>query len=280
MRELNVIEIQNAVKKLFLDACCNLGQDAVSALEKAHKAEESPFGKEILSQLLENAAIAHKNQRPCCQDTGMAVLFMDLGQEVHLVGGDLNEAVNEGVRQAYGEGFLRKSVVGDPLNRVNTGDNTPAILHVRIVPGDQVKLVAAPKGFGSENMSALAMLKPAQGIEGVKNFIVETVKKAGGNPCPPVVVGVGIGGTVEKAALLAKEQLTREVGQPSADPQLAQLEREVLERINALGIGPMGLGGRVTALAVHAASFATHIAGLPVVVNMQCHAARHKSIIL
>ena len=268
--------IEQTVYELFLSACCEIGDDVLSLLEKNLAAEESPFGKEVLRQLIENDHLAAKRHMPICQDTGMAVIFMELGQDVHLTGGDVNEAINEGVRRAYKDGCFRASVLS-PLERVNTKDNTPAIVHVRIVPGDTITLTAAPKGFGSENMSRLWMLTPSQGIEGVKNAIVETVRLAGGNPCPPVVVGVGIGGTAECAMLMAKHSLTRECGEPSMDPVLADMEKEMLARINNLGIGPQGLGGRTTALAVHIEQMPTHIAGLPVAVNMQCHAARHKT---
>ena len=279
MREISVREVEDTVRALFLSACCEIGQDVLTLLKAGLEKEESPFGRDILSQLIQNDEIACARQMPICQDTGMAVIFMDVGQDVHFVDGDLSEAVNEGVRRAYRDGHFRASVLS-PLTRINTRDNTPAVLHVRIVPGDRVDITAAPKGFGSENMSRLWMLTPAQGIEGVKNAVVETVRLAGANPCPPVVVGVGIGSTAEGACLTAKRCLTREVGTPAKDPLLADMERELLERINALGIGPQGLGGRVTALAVHIDQSPTHIAGLPVAVNMQCHAARHKHAVL
>lgn len=259
-----------------MGACCEIGVDVLRLLEAGLEREESPFGREILSQLIENDRLAAERHMPICQDTGMAVLFMEVGQDVHFVGGDVNEAINLGVRRAYQDGCFRASVLS-PLSRVNTKDNTPAIVHMRIVPGNHVTLTAAPKGFGSENMSRLYMLTPSQGIEGVKDAIIETVRLAVGNPCPPVVVGVGIGGTAECAMLMAKHSLTRECGEPSPDPMLADMERELLNRINGLGIGPQGLGGRVTALAVHIEQMPTHIAGLPVAVNMQCHAARHKT---
>ena len=251
----------------------------MSLLEKNLQTEESPFGREVLRQLIENDRLAAQRKMPICQDTGMAVIFMDVGQDVHLTGGDVNEAIENGVRRAYRDGCFRASVLS-PLTRINTKDNTPAIVHTRIVPGERVTLTAAPKGFGSENMSKLWMLTPSQGVEGVKNAIVETVRLAGGNPCPPVVVGVGIGGTAERAMRMAKHSLTRECGTPSEDPMLADMERELLERINNLGIGPQGLGGRTTALAVHIEQMPTHIAGLPVAVNMQCHAARHKTAVI
>lgn len=279
MRELNVKHIEDTIYALFMSACCEIGEDVLSLLEKNLQTEESPFGREVLRQLIENDRLAAQRKMPICQDTGMAVIFMDVGQDVHLTGGDVNEAIENGVRRAYMDGCFRASVLS-PLTRINTKDNTPAIVHTRIVPGEQVTLTAAPKGFGSENMSRLWMLTPSQGVEGVKNAIVETVRLAGGNPCPPVVVGVGIGGTAERAMLMAKHSLTRECGTPSEDPMLADMERELLERINNLGIGPQGLGGRTTALAVHIEQMPTHIAGLPVAVNMQCHAARHKTAVI
>ena len=279
MREINVGLVEKTVCDLFLSACCEIGDDVLRLLRERIESEESPFGKEVLRQLIENDELAAKRHMPICQDTGMAVIFMDVGQDVHLVGGDVNEAIERGVRRAYHDGCFRASVLS-PLTRINTKDNTPAIVHMRIVPGEHVAITAAPKGFGSENMSRLWMLTPAQGIEGVKNAIVETVRLAGGNPCPPVVVGVGIGGTAEYAMLMAKHSLTRECGEASPDTMLAEMEKEMLERINRLGIGPQGLGGRTTALAVHIEQMPTHIAGLPVAVNMQCHAARHKTAVL
>lgn len=279
MREIHVSIVEETVYHLFLRACCEIGEDVLSLLRAGLECEESPFGKEVLRQLIENDELASQRKMPICQDTGMAVIFMEIGQDVHLVGGDVNEAINQGVRRAYRDGYFRASVLS-ALERVNTRDNTPAIVHMRIVPGEQILLTAAPKGFGSENMSRLWMLTPSQGIEGVKNAVVETVCLAGGNPCPPVVVGVGIGGTAECAMLMAKHSLTRECGHPSPEPMLAQMEQELLERINCLGIGPQGLGGRTTALAVHIEQMPTHIAGLPVAVNMQCHAARHKSAVI
>lgn len=279
MRELNVKHIEDTIYALFMSACCEIGEDVLSLLERNLQTEESPFGREVLRQLIENDRLAAQKKMPICQDTGMAVIFMDVGQDVHLTGGDMNAAIENGVRRAYRDGCFRASVLS-PLTRVNTKDNTPAIVHTRIVPGEQVTLTAAPKGFGSENMSRLWMLTPSQGVEGVKNAIVETVRLAGGNPCPPVVVGVGIGGTAERAMQMAKHSLTRECGTPSDDPMLADMERELLDRINNLGIGPQGLGGRTTALAVHIEQMPTHIAGLPVAVNMQCHAARHKTAVI
>lgn len=275
IREVDVKEITEQISEMCIQANHFLSPDMDKAMKEALEKEDKPLGKKVLQQLQENLKIAGEDMIPICQDTGMAVVFLKIGQDVHLVGGDLTEAVNEGVRKGYTEGFLRKSVVGDPLERVNTGDNTPAVLHCSIVPGDKVTITVAPKGFGSENMSKVVMLKPAEGIEGVKNTIVQAVKEAGPNACPPVVVGVGIGGTFEKAAMLAKEGLTREVGTHSELPHVRALEEEVLERINESGIGPGGLGGRVTALAVNVNTYATHIAGLPVAVNMCCHVNRH-----
>lgn len=252
----------------------------LSAFTKAAEQEVSPSGKDILKLLLDNARIAKEEKIPICQDTGFTVVFIELGQDVYIDGGNLVEAVNEGVRKGYLEGYLRKSIVGDPLKRENTGDNTPCVIHTTVVPGDKLKITVAPKGGGSENMSALKMLKPADGLPGIKKFIVDTVKAAGPNPCPPLVIGVGIGGTMEKAAIMAKEALLRDVGTANPDKDLAQLEKELLDDINKLGIGPQGLGGKVTALAVHIKTFAAHIASLPVAVNINCHASRHKSVTL
>ena len=279
MREVPVSRIEDTVYALFRSACCEIGDDVLSLLGRSLDKEESPFGREVLRQLIENDHLAAARAMPICQDTGMAVLFMELGQDVHLAGGDVNEAIDRGVRRAYHDGCFRASVL-TPLTRVNTKDNTPAIVHIKLVPGERITLTAAPKGFGSENMSRLWMLTPAQGVQGVKDAVVETVRLAGGNPCPPVVVGVGIGGTAECAMLMAKHSLTRACGEPSPDPMLADMERELLARINDLGIGPQGLGGRTTALAVHIEQMPTHIAGLPVAVNMQCHAARHKTAVI
>lgn len=263
--------------RLCREANCFLGEDVKQALKTAYEKEESPIGKDILSQLLENAGIASTEETPLCQDTGYAVVFLEIGQDVHITGDYIYDAVHEGVRIGYREGYLRKSIVRDPLDRVNTGDNTPAVVHTTVVPGDKVKVTVAPKGGGSENMSALGMLKPADGVAGVKKFILNTVKAAGANPCPPLVIGVGIGGTMEKAALLAKEALLRPLGQSHAKPDIAVLEAELLTAVNNLGIGPQGLGGRITALAVHVETYPAHIASLPVAVNINCHAARHKS---
>lgn len=275
LREIHVEKLTEEIKDMCIRATHFLSQDMDLAMKKAWKEETNPLGKQILGQLQENLKIAGEEMIPICQDTGMAVIFLEIGQDVHFVGGNPEDAVNEGVRQGYTEGYLRKSVVGDPLLRENTKDNTPAVIHYSIVPGDKVKITVAPKGFGSENMSRIYMLKPAQGVEGVKDAIVETVAEAGPNACPPVVVGVGIGGTFEKAALLAKQALTREVGIHSEKEHIRELETELLERINGLGIGPAGLGGSVTALAVNINTYATHIAGLPVAVNICCHVNRH-----
>jgi len=259
-----------------LEANYVIGRDIYNKLKEAQETEESEVGASILKQLTDNYDIAANERIAICQDTGLAILYVELGQEVRIVGGDFEEAINEGVREAYIDGYLRKSAVADPLfDRVNTKDNTPAIIHLKIVPGDQIKLLITPKGFGSENMSALRMLRPADGVEGVKNFVVETAVNAGPNPCPPIVVGVGIGGTVEKAALMAKKATLRPLGQANPDERYAKLEEEILEEINKSGVGPAGLGGRTTALAVNIDHFPTHIAGLPVVVNICCHAARH-----
>ena len=269
--------IAAAVGRLCREANTVLGDDVIEAIDRARAIEKSPRGRDILGKLLENAAVARSDNIPVCQDTGVAVVFLEVGQDVR-IDGNLEEAVNEGVRRGYVEGYLRKSMVGHPLARVNTGDNTPAVIHVRIVPGKKLKITVAPKGAGSENMSAIKMLKPADGVEGVKRFVLEVVKNAGGNACPPLVVGVGIGGTIEKAALIAKEALLRPLGKRSEDPLAAALEEDLLHEINCLGIGPLGLGGRVTALAVHVAIYACHIASLPVAVNLNCHVVRHRSV--
>jgi fumarate hydratase subunit alpha len=280
MRQISTEKIIEAVKQLSMSAAYDLGKDVVEAIENAKKVEESPVGRGILDQVLENAKIARNESVPMCQDTGFAVLFVELGQEAQIVGGDLNAALNEGVRQGYKDGYLRKSIVGDPLERKNTGDNTPAVIHINIVPGDKLKIIIAPKGGGSENMSEVKMLKPSDGIQGVKDFVIDRVRRSGGNPCPPIIVGVGIGGTFEKCALLAKTALLREVGSRNPIKFYAALELELLEKINKLGIGPQGLGGVTTALDVHIETFPCHIASLPVAVNTQCHAARHKEIVL
>ena len=275
IRTIRVEEITKNIKEMCIEANHFLSPDMAEAMKCAEKNEEAPLGKQILEQLQENLKIAGEDMIPICQDTGMAVVFLEIGQDVHLEGGALEDAVNEGVRQGYVEGYLRKSVVGDPLLRENTKDNTPAVLHTRIVDGDQVKIKVAPKGFGSENMSRVFMLKPAEGIEGVKDAVLTAVKDAGPNACPPMVVGVGIGGTFEKCALMAKEALTREVGSHSEIEYVKELEEELLTKINSLGIGPGGLGGTTTALAVNINTYPTHIAGLPVAVNICCHVNRH-----
>lgn len=272
--------ITETIKKMCIEANYSLSSDMVKAMRKAEEKEESVLGKQILAQLQDNLEIAASDMIPICQDTGMAVVFLEVGQDVHFEGGSFEDAVNEGVRRGYTEGFLRKSVVGDPILRENTKDNTPAVIHTRIVEGDRVKITVAPKGFGSENMSRVFMLKPAEGLEGVKNAILTAVKDAGPNACPPLVVGVGIGGTFEKCALMAKKALTREVGKHSDIPYVRKLEEEMLEKINCLGIGPGGLGGTVTALAVNVNTYPTHIAGLPVAVNICCHVNRHAVCVL
>jgi fumarate hydratase subunit alpha len=281
MREINVEEITKVVEKLCIESNYYLPEDVKKAIENTLDKEESPLAKEILQDILKNQDIARTNNVPICQDTGLAVIFLELGQEVRLVGGDLNEAIDEGVRRGYKYGFLRKSAVDDPfIVRKNTGDNTPAIIHTKIVPGDKVKLIFAPKGGGSENMSALAMLKPSDGVNGIKKFVIETVDKAGSNPCPPIIVGIGIGGTIEKTTLIAKQALLRTVGEHNANPEVAKIEEELLEEINKLGIGPQGFGGRSTALAVNIETFPAHIASMPVAINIQCHVARHKEAII
>ncbi len=277
MREIKAGQITELVKKLCIDANYNLGEDVRKRLKEGLENEESPTGKAILEQIIENADIAKNDSVPMCQDTGFAVVFCELGQDAHVVGGDYDEAINEGVRQGYTEGYLRKSIVDDPIiERKNTKDNTPAVIHTRIVPGDKLKITVAPKGGGSENMSEVKMMKPADGIEGVKNFVIDKVKRSGGNPCPPIVVGVGLGGTFEVCALLAKKALLRPLGEHNKDPKWASVEKELLERVNKLGIGPQGLGGRTTALAVNIEAFPCHIASMPAAVNINCHAARHK----
>lgn len=275
VRTIQVSQLTEQIKEMCIEANHMLSQDMREILEEAKEREEAPLGKQILCQLQENLRIAKEDQIPICQDTGMAVIFLEIGQDVHFEGGNLEEAVNEGVRQGYTEGYLRKSVVNDPILRENTKDNTPAVLYCEIVPGDQVKITVAPKGFGSENMSRIFMLKPADGIEGVKEAILTAVKDAGPNACPPMVVGVGIGGTFEKCALMAKKALTRDAKSHSPIPYVRELEDEMLKKINDLGIGPGGLGGRMTALAVNINTYPTHIAGLPVAVNICCHVNRH-----
>ena len=274
MREINAAQITETVKRLCIEANCLLPEDLEMRMEKLREAETWPGAKTILDQIRKNSSLARERNVPICQDTGMACVFLKVGQEVH-IHGNLNEAVHEGVRQGYREGYLRKSVVRDPIRRGNTGDNTPAVIHTELVDGDRIEITVAPKGFGSENMSRIGMLRPSDGLEGVKAFVLETVELAGPNPCPPMVVGVGIGGTFEKAALLSKTALTRSVDEKNPDPYYADLEDELLEKINRLGIGPQGFGGRTTALAVNIEVFPTHIAGLPVAVNIGCHVTRH-----
>ena len=280
MREVDVGLVRDTIARLAKDSKYKAAPDLTAALEKALETEESPTAKEIIKEILENNKIAEREEMPSCQDTGLAVVFMDIGQDVHFAGGDLYDAVNEGVRIGYKEGYLRKSALDHPLRRVNTKDNTPAVIHIRMVPGDKVKITFAPKGGGSENMSTVKMMAPAAGREGVKKFVVDWVSQAGANPCPPVIVGVGLGGTFEKAALLAKKALFREIGERAKDPDDAQLERAILEEVNKLGIGPQGFGGRITALEVFVESHPCHIASLPVAVNLQCHAARHKEAVV
>lgn len=279
MRELNASVIADAVERLCISANCFLGEDVKKSIALALENETWPTAKNILLQLEQNYKIAQSTPMPICQDTGMACVFVELGQDVH-INGSLSEAINLGVRQGYQKGYLRKSVVKDPLNRVNTNDNTPAMIYYDIVEGDRVKITVAPKGFGSENMSRIAMLRPSDGVEGVKQFVIDTVKQAGPNPCPPIIVGVGIGGTFDKAALLAKKALLRTTGDSSPNEYYAALEQELLNKINALGIGPQGLGGKTTALGVHIEYCPTHIAGLPVAVNLNCHVARHITEVL
>jgi len=280
MKEIHVGEIVIAVEKLCIEANYDLGSDIMAGFHQALKDERSPLGQEVLERLIENAEIAHQERVPMCQDTGMAVFFVSVGQDLHVVGGSLTEAINEGVRRGYDKGYLRKSVVKDPFERVNTGDNTPAVIHYDIVPGDSLHLVVAPKGFGSENMGGIKMCKPSEGLEGAMQFVVDTVDRAGGNPCPPIIVGVGVGGTMEKATLLAKQSLLRDVGKHNPEKRLAKIEEELLDRVNRLGIGPQGFGGVTTALAVNLEVYPTHIAGMPVAVNIGCHATRHKEITL
>ncbi len=280
MRQITAAEITERVAVMCQEANIYLGEDVMEALKSSLELEESATGKEVLQQLIENVEIARNEQIPACQDTGFAVFFVEWGQDIALTGGTLEEAINEGVRRGYQEGYLRKSIVKDPLNRVNTGDNTPAVIHVTMVPGDKLKISFAPKGGGSENMSAVKMLKPSDGVDGVVNFVVNHVREAGPNPCPPIVVGVGIGGTFDKVAVLAKKALFRHVGEPSPYPFYADLEQRILEEINKLGIGPQGFGGRITALAVHIEMYPCHIASMPAAVNINCHAARHMEIVI
>jgi len=281
MHNIDVADITAAVAKLAIDANYYLSADIFQALEDNEKTESSPLGKEILGKLIQNAKIARDEQMPICQDTGMAVFIIELGQDVHIVGGTLTDAINAGVAKGYTEGYLRKSVVSEPLfDRKNTQNNTPAIIHIELVPGDKMKIMLSPKGFGSENKSALKMLVPADGVAGVKKFIIDTVTNAGPNPCPPMVVGVGIGGTMEKAAYLSKKALFRPITKHNSDERYAKLEQELMELIHDIGLGPQGLGGDTTALAVNVEYFPTHIAGLPVAVNISCHATRHAEVVL
>lgn len=280
MRIINIKEITKTVKELSIEANYYLPDDIKEAIEKAEKNEKWPIANNILNKIIENSHIAAREKIPICQDTGMACVFVDIGQDVHIIGGNLEEAINEGVRQGYEEGFLRKSVVKDPLHRVNTNDNTPALIYYNIVPGDKVKIIVSPKGFGSENMSRIAMLKPSDGLEGVKNFVLETVRIAGPNPCPPIVIGIGIGGNFDKVAYLAKKALLRYVNEKNVDEFYGNLEKELLKEVNKIGIGPQGFGGKTTALALNIETYPTHIAGLPVAVNINCHATRHKERIL
>lgn len=280
MRDITTQEIIDGVRYACIEACNVLPNDVLAALERVRAVEKSPVGRKVLDQLIENARIAREEAVPICQDTGLTLVFVELGQEVHITGGSLIEAINEGVRRGYEEGYLRKSVVRHPLERINTGDNTPAVIYVDIVSGDGLKITVAPKGGGSENMSAAKMLKPSDGVDGVKRFVVEIVREAGSNPCPPIIVGVGLGGSLEKAAILSKKAVLRPIGEPSLDPIDAKLETELFSLVNNTGIGPSGLGGRATALAVHVESYPCHIASLPVAVTLQCHAARHKTILI
>ena len=279
MREISAQKITEVVRKLCINANCYLPQDVKDRIEKCHAEEPWATGREILERIMENYQLAESGDRPICQDTGLACVFVTIGQDVH-VDGDLAAAINEGVRQGYTDGYLRKSVVRDPLDRVNTGDNTPAMIYYDIVPGDKLEITVAPKGAGSENMSQIKMLKPSDGLQGVKDFVLWAVENAGPNPCPPIVVGVGVGGTFDKAAFMAKKALTRDLNEHNPDPFWADLEKELLDKINELGIGPQGLGGKTTALAVNIEKFPTHIAALPVAVNINCHVARHETEVL
>jgi len=280
MREISVKDIISRVKDICIDANYNLGEDVEKALKEGYQKEESPTSKETLNQILENVQIAKQGEFPLCQDTGFAVVFVDMGDQVFVKDGNLFDAINEGVRQGYKEGYLRKSILGDPIERKNTGDNTPAVIHMNVVKGDKLKIIVAPKGGGSENMSEVKMMKPSDGVEGVKEFVIDMVRRSGSNPCPPIIVGVGIGGTFEKCAEMAKRALLRGVGERNPNPFYAKLEEELLERVNKLGIGPQGFGGRVTALDVHVETYPCHIASFPAAVNIQCHAARHKEAVI
>lgn len=281
IREINAREVTAAVARLFVEANYHLTDDVLAAIQTAAQTEESPVGREVLKQILKNAEIAGQGQAPLCQDCGTAVVFLEIGQDVHIAGGDLYSAVNQGVKQAYSEGYLRKSMAHKPFSaRVNTQDNTPAVIYTDIVPGDKIKIIAVPKGGGAENMSRLGMLNPSDGRQGIVDFVLKAVEEAGSNPCPPIILGVGIGGTAERTLLLAKKALLRLVGEHNSDPEMAALEIELLEKINNLGIGPMGYGGRITALAVNIEVFPTHIASLPVAVNFVCHSSRHKEAVI
>lgn len=281
MKTIHTDEIIAAVERMCMEANYFLGEDVVCAFQKARQAEQSPLGQSVLDRLIENAAIAKDEQVPMCQDTGMAVIFAEVGQDLHIKGLPLTEAINQGIRQGYNKGYLRKSIVKDPtLHRDNTGDNTPTVIHYDIVPGDELRITVAPKGFGSENMGGVKMCRPSDGLEGVINFVLETVDKAGANPCPPIIVGVGVGGDMEKAAIIAKRALLRPVGVHNPDPEWQAVEERLLTEVNKLGIGPQGFGGTQTALAVNIETFPTHIAGMPVAVNINCHAARHKETVL
>ena len=276
MRELAASQITDVVERLCIEACQYLPEDVKTAIRQCRKEEDWAIAQGVLDNIIENFEIAEREQVPICQDTGMACVFLEIGQDVHIAGGDLREAVDEGVRRGYENGYLRKSVVKDPVRRGNTGDNTPAMLYTEIVPGEQIRVTVAPKGLGSENMSAVRMFKPSAGIEGIKDFILETVEAAGPNPCPPIVIGVGIGGTFDKAALLAKKALLRDLGSKNPDPYYAELEEEMLEKVNCLGIGPQGFGGRTTAIGLNIETLPTHIAGMPCAININCHVTRHK----
>lgn len=280
MREIHIEKVQEIIEKLCIEANYDLSKDVFNALDKSKKNETWNLAGDILDKIIVNAEIAKNERIPICQDTGMTCVFIEIGQEVHIVGGSLEEAINEGVRRGYNNGYLRKSVVKDPIDRINTKDNTPAIIHYKIVTGDKLKITVAPKGFGSENMSQIKMLKPSDGIEGVKEFIIKVIKDAGPNPCPPMIVGVGIGGTFEKAAYLSKKALLRSIDSKNENKFYSDLEDELLEKINELGIGPQGFGGKTTALGINIETYPTHIAGLPVAVNISCHATRHKEVIL
>ncbi len=280
MREVDVSCVTEAVKNLCIEANRYLPEDVREAIQKSIQEEDAPVALGVLKDMVRNYTIAEEEQMPVCQDTGMACIFMEIGQDVHFTGGFLGDAVDEGVRQGYTDGYLRKSVVKDPVRRGNTGDNTPAVLYTEIVPGDRIRITAAPKGFGSENMSAVRMFKPSAGLEGIKDFILETVEKAGANPCPPVILGIGIGGTFDRAALMAKKALLRPVSEHHPDPFYAALETEMLEKINQLGIGPQGYGGKTTALGVNIETMPTHIAGMPCAINISCHVTRHKTVII